>query len=173
MHGSRSKIPSIKSCQAAMHGGINSGVKGLILRNVKLHLYDTLIRSTVTGASVTWVLKEHVINKVINWWHSKEKLWGRYMVLQEQIMVIGGLKHTNKLIIQGVYKRMLRFKKLTINLFLTLHCLRRNHLSSQQLPMQQTNSWRGTRNARNMYSCKNKAKKLTKSDKLVIYIYFI
>jgi hypothetical protein len=36
------------------------------------------------------------------------------------------------------------------------------HLSSQQLPMQQTNSWRWARNARNMYSCKNKVKNLLK-----------
>jgi hypothetical protein len=30
MHGSRSKIPSKKSHQAALRGGFNSGVKGLI-----------------------------------------------------------------------------------------------------------------------------------------------
>jgi hypothetical protein len=29
MHGSRNKIPFKKSCQAALHGGFNSGIKGL------------------------------------------------------------------------------------------------------------------------------------------------
>ena len=42
----------------------------LISRNVKLHLYNTLIRPTVTHASETWVLKENTINKLI---FSKER----------------------------------------------------------------------------------------------------
>ena len=33
----------------------------LISRNVKLQLYNTLIRPTVTYASETWVLKENMI----------------------------------------------------------------------------------------------------------------
>jgi hypothetical protein len=37
----------------------------LTSRNVKLQLYNTLIRPTVTYASETWVLKEHVINKLM------------------------------------------------------------------------------------------------------------
>jgi hypothetical protein len=36
----------------------------LISRNVKLQLYDTLIRPTVTYASETWVRKENMINKL-------------------------------------------------------------------------------------------------------------
>jgi hypothetical protein len=36
MHGSRSKIPSKKSRQAALCGGINSGVKGLNIAQVGL-----------------------------------------------------------------------------------------------------------------------------------------
>ena len=35
----------------------------LISRNVKLQLYNMLIRPTVTYASETWVLKENMINK--------------------------------------------------------------------------------------------------------------
>jgi len=37
----------------------------LISRNVKLQLYNTLIRPTVTYASETWALKENMINKLI------------------------------------------------------------------------------------------------------------
>jgi len=37
----------------------------LISRNVKLQLYNTLIRPTVTYASETWVLKEHMKNKLL------------------------------------------------------------------------------------------------------------
>jgi hypothetical protein len=37
----------------------------LISRNVQLHLYNTLIRPTVTYASETWVLKENMINKLM------------------------------------------------------------------------------------------------------------
>ena len=37
----------------------------LISRNVKLQLYNTLIRPTVTYASETWVLKENMINKLM------------------------------------------------------------------------------------------------------------
>jgi len=37
----------------------------LISRNVKLQLYNTLIRPTVTYASKTWVLKENVVNKLM------------------------------------------------------------------------------------------------------------
>jgi len=37
----------------------------LISRNIKLHLYNTLIRPTVTYASETWVLKENTINKLM------------------------------------------------------------------------------------------------------------
>jgi hypothetical protein len=37
----------------------------LISRNVKLQLYRTLIRPTVTYARETWVLKEHLINKLM------------------------------------------------------------------------------------------------------------
>jgi len=36
----------------------------LIPRNVKLHLYNTLIRPTVTYASETWVLKEGMIKNI-------------------------------------------------------------------------------------------------------------
>ena len=41
------------------------GVKGLISRNLKLQLYNTLIRRTITYASEAWVLKENVTNKVM------------------------------------------------------------------------------------------------------------
>jgi len=34
----------------------------LISRNIKLQLYNMLIRPTVTYASETWVLKENMIN---------------------------------------------------------------------------------------------------------------
>ena len=37
----------------------------LISRNVKLQLYNTLIRPTVTYASETWILKENMINKLM------------------------------------------------------------------------------------------------------------
>jgi len=37
----------------------------LISRNVKLQLYNTLIRPTVTYASETWVLKERMTNKLM------------------------------------------------------------------------------------------------------------
>ena len=37
----------------------------LISQNVKLQLYNTLIRPTVTYASETWVLKENMINKLM------------------------------------------------------------------------------------------------------------
>jgi len=37
----------------------------LISRNVKLQLYNTLIRPTVTHAPRTWVLKENMINKLM------------------------------------------------------------------------------------------------------------
>ena len=37
----------------------------LISRNVKVHLYNTLIGPTVTYASETWVLKENMINKLM------------------------------------------------------------------------------------------------------------
>ena len=37
----------------------------LISRNVKLQLYNTLIRPRVTYASETWVLKESMINKLM------------------------------------------------------------------------------------------------------------
>jgi len=37
----------------------------LISRNVKLQLYNMLIRPTVTYASKTWVLKENMINKLM------------------------------------------------------------------------------------------------------------
>ena len=37
----------------------------LISRNVKLQLYNTLIRPTVTYASETWVLKDNMINKLM------------------------------------------------------------------------------------------------------------
>ena len=37
----------------------------LISRNVKLQLYNTLIRPTVTYASETWVLKENMIKKLM------------------------------------------------------------------------------------------------------------
>ena len=37
----------------------------LISRNVKLQLYNTLIRPAVTYASETWALKENMINKLI------------------------------------------------------------------------------------------------------------
>ena len=37
----------------------------LISRNVKLQLYNTLIRPIVTYASETWVLKENLINKLM------------------------------------------------------------------------------------------------------------
>ena len=34
-------------------------------QNVKLQLYNTLIRPTVTDASETWVLKENMTNKLM------------------------------------------------------------------------------------------------------------
>ena len=37
----------------------------LLSRNVKLQLYNTLIRPTVTYGSETWVLKENMINKLM------------------------------------------------------------------------------------------------------------
>jgi len=37
----------------------------LISRNVRLELYNTLIRPTITYASETWVLKENMINKLM------------------------------------------------------------------------------------------------------------
>jgi hypothetical protein len=37
----------------------------LISQNIKLQLYNTLIRPVVTYASETWVLKEKEINKLI------------------------------------------------------------------------------------------------------------
>jgi phosphopantetheinyl transferase (holo-ACP synthase) len=37
----------------------------LISRNVKLHLYNTLIRPIVTYASKTWVLKESITKKLM------------------------------------------------------------------------------------------------------------
>ena len=37
----------------------------LISRNVKLHLYNTLIHPKVTYASETWVLEENMINKLM------------------------------------------------------------------------------------------------------------
>jgi len=37
----------------------------VISRNVKLHLYNTLIRPIVTYASETWVLKESMIKKIM------------------------------------------------------------------------------------------------------------
>ena len=37
----------------------------LISRNVKLQLYNTLMRPIVTYASETWVLKENMINKLL------------------------------------------------------------------------------------------------------------
>ena len=40
-------------------------VTGLISRNVKLHLYNTLIRPIVTYASESWVLKESMIKKLM------------------------------------------------------------------------------------------------------------
>ena len=37
----------------------------LVSRDVKLQLYNTLIRLTVTFASEEWVLKENMINKLM------------------------------------------------------------------------------------------------------------
>jgi hypothetical protein len=37
----------------------------LISRNVRLQLYNTLIRATVTFAYETWVFKENMINKLM------------------------------------------------------------------------------------------------------------
>jgi hypothetical protein len=46
MHGSRSKIPSKKSRQAALRGVFNSGVKGVIIfKNIR-YLF-TLLRSEI------------------------------------------------------------------------------------------------------------------------------
>jgi hypothetical protein len=44
---------------------VQSFTSKLISRNVKLQIYNTLIRPTVTYASETWVLKENMINKLM------------------------------------------------------------------------------------------------------------
>jgi hypothetical protein len=49
----------------AYHVHKNSFTSKLISRNVKLQLYNTLIRPTVSYASETWVLKENVIKKLM------------------------------------------------------------------------------------------------------------
>ena len=64
----------------------------LISQNIKLQLYNMLIHPTVTYASATWVLKENMTN----WWLSKERSWGKYLVLQERMMATGGLKLIKK-----------------------------------------------------------------------------
>jgi hypothetical protein len=47
----------------------------LISRNVKLQLSNTHIQPTVTYASKTWVLKEHVINKLMMFkWKIEENI---------------------------------------------------------------------------------------------------
>ena len=65
----------------------------LISRNVKLQLYNTLIRPTVKYASETWVPKENITNELI---FLKERTRGKYLVLQEQMMASGGLKLIKK-----------------------------------------------------------------------------
>jgi hypothetical protein len=59
----------IKERIAAGNRGYNSHKKlftsKLISRNVKLQLYNILIRPIVTCASETWVLKENLINKLM------------------------------------------------------------------------------------------------------------
>jgi len=40
-------------------------VNVLIAQNVKLQLYNMLIRPTVTYASETWLLKENMMNKLM------------------------------------------------------------------------------------------------------------
>jgi len=44
----------------------------LISRNIKIQLYNTLIRPTVTYACETWVLKENVTNKLMIF---EENIW--------------------------------------------------------------------------------------------------
>jgi len=50
-----------------------------------LHLTDICI-------GLTCVLEENVTN----WWFLKERSWGKYLVLQEQLMANGGLKLIKK-----------------------------------------------------------------------------
>jgi hypothetical protein len=45
----------------------------LISRNVKIQLYNTLIRPTVTYAAETRVLKENMINKLMTFERKKKK----------------------------------------------------------------------------------------------------
>jgi hypothetical protein len=51
----------------------------LISRNLKVQLYNTLIRPTETYASETRVLKENIINKPMIF---ERKIMGKHMVLQ-------------------------------------------------------------------------------------------
>jgi hypothetical protein len=49
MHGSRSKISSKKSRQAALRGGIYSGVKGLIYLNIRERIGVSEHRNKLSG----------------------------------------------------------------------------------------------------------------------------
>jgi hypothetical protein len=47
MHGSRNKIPSKKSRQAVLRGGINSSVKGLTNDKANGQTHDNLLSTTL------------------------------------------------------------------------------------------------------------------------------
>ena len=55
----------IEAGNTAYHAHKKLFTSKLISRNVKLQLYNTLIRPTVTYASETWVLKGNMINKLL------------------------------------------------------------------------------------------------------------
>jgi hypothetical protein len=56
----------------------------LTSRNVKLQLYNTLIRPTVTCASETWVLKENMIKKLMTFERKiMRKIFGPTRILED------------------------------------------------------------------------------------------
>jgi hypothetical protein len=68
----------------------------LISQNVKLQLYNTLIRPVVTYASEIWVLKEKEINILMKF---ERKIMRKIYDPQEQLMVTGGSKPIKNLMI--------------------------------------------------------------------------